>query len=185
MRMVMRNKTTNIYTEWLPLIDSLPNDIAGVIFKNILKYQNGEDINNTFPVWVFIKSKIDDYNKNGETISKIRSEAGKKGMAKRWGISNDSKCYQMITSDNKNNNKIKQNKIKENNNNINNTTSKKVLIDEYFNFGDCEDVREIANEYNEKVLDGLYKFLIGTFMGQCVDVAWIKKQAEKFNEQAI
>lgn len=108
--MVMRNKTTNIYTEWLPLIDSLPNDIAGVIFKNILKYQNGEDINNTFPVWVFIKSKIDEYNDKGKQISEKRRESGRNG-----GLAKASKCQQVLAKDSKSSNKIKENKTKENN----------------------------------------------------------------------
>ena len=107
--MVMRNKTTNIYTEWLPLVDSLPNDIAGVIFKNILKYQNGEDINNTFPVWVFIKSKIDEYNDKGKQISEKRRESGRNG-----GLAKASKCQQMLANDSKSSNKIKENKIKQN-----------------------------------------------------------------------
>lgn len=67
-----------------------------------------------------------------------------------------------------------------NKNIINNNNNKKILIDEYFNFGDCEDVRDIANEYDERVLNSLYKFLMGTFMGQRVDVDWIRKQAERF-----
>ena len=107
--MVMRNKTTNIYTEWLPLIDSLPNDIAGVIFKNILKYQNGDDINNTFPVWVFIKSKIDEYNNKGLQISEKRRESGRNG-----GLAKASKCQQMLANDSKSSNKIKENKTKQN-----------------------------------------------------------------------
>lgn len=57
---------------------------------------------------------------------------------------------------------------------------KKVLIDEYFNFGDCEDVIDIANQYDERVLNRLYKFLMDTFMGSQVDVEWIRKQAERF-----
>lgn len=106
----MRNKTTNIYTEWLPLIESLPNEIAGVIFKNILKYQNGEDINNDFPIWLFIKTKIDEYNTKKEEISEKRKKSGSYG-----GKANASKCYQMLPNDAKCSNKIKENKIKENN----------------------------------------------------------------------
>jgi hypothetical protein len=107
----IRNKTANIYTEWLPLIDSLPNEIAGLIFKNILKYQNGEDIKNDFPVWMFIKSKLDEYNEKGKQISEKRKENGKLG-----GLAKASKCYQELASDGKSSNKIKEKKIKENNN---------------------------------------------------------------------
>lgn len=121
--MTMRNKTANIYTEWKPLVDGLSDEVAGKIFKAIFKYQNGEDVDSVNPIWTFIKSKLDEYNKKGENISLSRSDAGKKGMAKRWknkekitNITSDNKnnnCYQMITNDNKNNNKIKENKIKE------------------------------------------------------------------------
>lgn len=117
--MEIRNKTTNIYTEWLPLIEALSDDEAGIIFKSILQYQSGQEVENKNPIWFFIKAKIDEYNNNFKNVSKSRSEAGKIGMAKRWNkeITNDNKCYQMITNDNKNNNKIKENKIKENKNN--------------------------------------------------------------------
>lgn len=63
----------------------------------------------------------------------------------------------------------------------NNKNSKKVLIDEYFNFGDVEEVREIANTYEIRVLDNLQKFLVNTFFGQEIDVDFIQKQAERFS----
>jgi hypothetical protein len=134
--MTIKNKTTNIYTEWKPLIEALSNEEAGILLKDILKYQSGEEVKNNNPVWLFIKSKIDDYNKTGETIAKSRSLAGKIGMAKRWGITKitndntDNKCYQMITNDNKNNNKIKENKIKENN--IKEKKKKRVVPDDWY-----------------------------------------------------
>lgn len=111
--MTIKNKTINLYTEWKPLIDGLSDEQAGKLLKDIFNYQSGEQVENSNPVWLFIKAKIDEYNQNGSIISKARSEAGKKGMMKRWGVTNDNKCYQMITTDNKNNNKIKENKIKE------------------------------------------------------------------------
>ena len=104
--MTIRNKTTNIYTEWLPLVETLPNEIAGVIFKNILKYQNGEDINSDFPVWMFIKSKIDEYNSKLDEIREKRKKSGSCG-----GLAKASKCYQMLASDSKSSNKTKENKI--------------------------------------------------------------------------
>ncbi len=45
-------------------------------------------------------------------LSAKRSEAGKKGMASRWSITNDNKLYQTITNDNKNN-KIEEERSKE------------------------------------------------------------------------
>ena len=74
--MGMRNQTSNIYTEWLPLIESLPDEQAGQIFKNILVYQNGEDIISNNPIWIFIKSKLDEYNEKGENI--------RNSMARSW-----------------------------------------------------------------------------------------------------
>ena len=106
--MSMRNKTTNVYTEWLPLIDGLDDKTAGIIFKNILKYQNGEDVKDNSPVWLFIKSKIDEYNNKRLQISEKRKENGKLG-----GLAKASKCYQMLPNDAKCSNKIKENKIKE------------------------------------------------------------------------
>lgn len=80
-----------------------------------------------------------------------------------------------------------QENLYRNNTSVNNTSvnnsknSKKVLIDEYFNFGDVEEVREIANTYEIRVLDNLQKFLINTFFGQEIDVDFIQKQAERFS----
>lgn len=141
--MEIRNKTTNIYTEWKPLIDGLPDSEAGKIFKCIFAYQSNETVDFDNPIWLFIKSKIDAYNENGEQISKARSEAGKKGMANRWsGISNNNKCYQMITNDNKNNNKIKENKIKQN------KIKENIL---YNNYGELKNVCLKQEDY-EKLL---------------------------------
>lgn len=98
----MINKKTTLLTEWLPLVESLSNEDAGLLFKTILKYQNGDEVKNFNPVWLFIKSKIDEQNKATTSTSKSRSDAGKKGMHNRWqSITNDNKCYQMITNDNK------------------------------------------------------------------------------------
>lgn len=106
--MVIRNKTANLYTEWKPLINGLSNEEAGIILKNILNYQSGEDINNTNPVWIFIKAKLDEYNNKLIQISEKRKENGKRG-----GLAKATKCYQMLANDSKCSNKIKENKIKE------------------------------------------------------------------------
>ena len=110
----MRNKTANIYTEWLPLIESLQDDVAGKVFKCILKYQNGEDIDSQNPIWLFIKSKLDEFNDKYANIAESRRNAGSKG-----GIAKASKCQQKIAKDSKDkqnlaNVAIKENKIKQN-----------------------------------------------------------------------
>lgn len=113
----MRNKTANIYTEWLPLIESLQDDVAGKVFKCILKYQNGDDVESQNPIWLFIKSKLDEFNDKYADIAERRRNAGSKG-----GIAKASKCQQKLASDSKSKqdlasvaikeNKTKQNKIK-------------------------------------------------------------------------
>lgn len=107
--MEIKNKTTNIYTEWKPLIDGLSDSEAGKLLKDILKYQSNEEVKNTNPVWFFIKSKIDEYNDRLESIIEKRQKSGRLG-----GIAKASKCQQMLANDGKSSNKIKENKIKEN-----------------------------------------------------------------------
>lgn len=106
--MAIRNKTTNLYTEWKPLIISLGDEDAGKVFKSIFNYQSGEDVFYSNPVWEFIKSKIDEYNTKGLQISEKRRENGKLG-----GLAKASKCQQMLANPSKSSNKIKENKIKE------------------------------------------------------------------------
>lgn len=128
----MRNKTTNIYTEWLPLIESLPNEDAGVIFKTILKYQNGDDVECNNPIWFFIKSKIDEYNDKLEVIKEKRRISGACG-----GLANASKRKQQIAINSKSSNKIKENKTKQNKikekNNIYGELNNVLLTQEQYN----------------------------------------------------
>lgn len=105
----IKNKTTNIYTEWKPLIEALSNEDAGKLLKDILKYQANECVDNNNPVWLFIKSKIDEYNEKGKQVSEKRKENGRLG-----GLAKASKCQQELANDGKSSNKIKENKIKEN-----------------------------------------------------------------------
>lgn len=138
----MRNKTANIYTEWLPLIDTLPDEQAGKVFKTILKYQNGEDIELKNPIWLFIKSKIDEYNNKLEEIKEKRRISGSYG-----GLAKASKCYQKLANDSKDKqnlpnlaikeNKIKENKTKQNNNII------------YNYYGELKNVKLTEEEYNK------------------------------------
>ena len=107
--MTIQNKTTNIYTEWKPLVEALSDDEAGKVFKCIFKYQSNEPVECTNPVWVFIKSKIDEYNHKGAQISEIRREIGRSG-----GLAKASKCQQVLANDGKPSNKIKENKTKQN-----------------------------------------------------------------------
>ena len=137
---MMRNKTTNIYTEWLPLIDTLPDEQAGKVFKAILKYQNGDDIELKNPIWLFIKTKIDEYNNKLADIKEKRRISGSYG-----GLAKASKCYQMPASDSKAkqdvaNLAIKENKIKEN------KTKENI---KYIYFGELKNVRLTQEEYEK------------------------------------
>lgn len=184
--MSIKNKTINLYTEWKPLIDGLSNEEAGKLLKDIFNYQSDNEVCNTNPVWLFIKSKIDEYNLNGTAISKVRSEAGKKGMEKRWGITNDNKCYQMITNDNKNNNKIKENKIKENINNIiNGVVLKKnqFLISDKFRISDIPEIDIYEKEVGKDLLMKVQSWLIDKKCNQIVDYEFICKQIVNFSRR--
>lgn len=141
----MRNKTTNIYTEWLPLIETLPDEQAGKVFKTILKYQNGEDVVLDNPIWLFIKTKIDEYNNKLADIKEKRRISGSYG-----GLAKASKCYQKLASDGKDmqnvaNLAIKENKTKENKTKENN---------KYICFGELKNVRLTQEEYEK--LSGQY-----------------------------
>lgn len=61
-----------------------------------------------------------------------------------------------------------------------NNKDKYIIIDKGFNFGDCEEVRDIANKYDLPVLDSLQRFLVEKMDGQRVGINWIEKQAERF-----
>ncbi len=105
----MINKTTNIYTEWLPLIEVLPDSEAGEIFKSILKYQNGDTVECKHPIWNFIRSKIDEYNSKYDDIVESRSKAGKASALARAN-----KRQHVLTSVNKCQQIQQQNKTKQN-----------------------------------------------------------------------
>ena len=135
--MEIRNKTTNIYTEWKPLVEALSDDEAGKVFKYILQYQSGYDVKCFNPVWIFIKSKIDEYNDKLTSIIEKRQKSGRLG-----GIAKASKCYQKLANDGKSSNKIKENKIKQN------KIKENIL---YNNYGELKNVCLKQEDY-EKLL---------------------------------
>lgn len=144
----MRNKTTNIYTEWLPLIETLSDNDAGIIFKNILLYQNGNDVNCNNPIWLFIKNKIDSYNQDKRNKSNKRAEAGRLG-----GLAKASNAKQNVANDSKlsiKENKIKENKIKED----------KSFLNEFV-LGSYKDIWNVWLNYKSSILKDKYKSLRG------------------------
>jgi hypothetical protein len=109
MTQTFRNKSAQIYTEWLPLIEHLSDSEAGKLLKNILNYQNGDDITSKNPVWFFVLNKLEEYNGNYDEIRGKRIDAGRLG-----GIAKASKCQQVLENPSKPTNKTKQNKTKQN-----------------------------------------------------------------------
>lgn len=123
----MKNKTTNIYTEWLPLINSLSDEDAGKVFKTILLYQNDDEVNCDNAIWLFIKTKIDEYNLDKRNKSNKRADAGRLG-----GLAKASNAKQNLATPSKpsiKENKIKENKIKENKE-VTKVTSKVSFLDD-------------------------------------------------------
>ena len=101
----MSRKSCVIYDSWADQMLNLPDELSGIYIKAILKYAiYGESVESDNPIinamLVPVKKKLDkDAAAYAETIRQ-RSEAGKKGMAKRWHnevITNDNN---VITNDN-------------------------------------------------------------------------------------
>lgn len=106
--------TILLFTNIKEPIQALTDEQAGQLFKAILDYQTGVEVNlegllNV--VFLQIKQQIDYNNEQYEASKKRRSEAGKKGMESRWhkdnnvitSNNNDNNVKSVITSDNKNN----------------------------------------------------------------------------------
>ena len=99
-------KSVIIYDSWGTLISNLPDEKAGGLIKMILAYAfegvtvSGDDdaINAMFAM---IRKKMDDDIEAYEEVVRQRSEAGKKGMAKRWGNKSITDNNKVITNDNK------------------------------------------------------------------------------------
>ena len=92
-----------LYTDLIHTVNKLTDEQAGKLFKHVLEYVN--DLNpETDDILLQvcfepIKQSLKRDLKRYEKTCKKRSEAGKKGMAKRWGTDNkDNKCYKAITN---------------------------------------------------------------------------------------
>ena len=86
-----------IAAEHADIISELTNEQAGIVFKALFEEMEIDDIAARI-VYKTIKAQVDRYK---EKYNK-RSEAGKKGMEKRWGDNNGvSSDNKVITNDNK------------------------------------------------------------------------------------
>ena len=104
--MADNKKSFLLYCDLIHTVQKLSDEQAGKLFKHVLEYVN--DLNPTTedlltevcfePIKQNLKRDLRKY----EEIRKKKSEAGKKGMAKRWAKdNNDNTCYQPITKGNK------------------------------------------------------------------------------------
>lgn len=101
--MAENKKSFLLYCDLLHTVKKLNDEQAGKLFKHVLEYVNDlnpetEDIITDLcfePIKQSLKRDLRKY----ESTCKKRSDAGKKGMAKRWGKDNkDNKCYKPITN---------------------------------------------------------------------------------------
>lgn len=105
-----------LYNELIDTVSLMPDEDAGILFKMILNYANGNKLDeyvtnesdSAMVAFTFVQRQLDRCAEKYEQTLQARSRAGKKGMEKRWGtdntdITNDNKP---ITNDNKDITKI-------------------------------------------------------------------------------
>ena len=117
--------TIVFYRDWYDAISELPPEERVQAYDAVFLYAfKGETPTNKLirGITALMRSAIDRDSERYQEICKARSEAGKKGMAKRWGNkgNSDNKSYQPITTDNKNN----HNDNKNDNENVNDNDNK-------------------------------------------------------------
>lgn len=98
----MEKNSFLIYLDYQEQFEMLTDEQAGQLIKAIIKYEKTGEImqldNVTKMAFSFIKTQLDKDREKWQEEKQRRSEAGKKGMAKRWNNDNN-----VITDDNKNN----------------------------------------------------------------------------------
>ena len=102
-----------IYLDYQEQFDLLTDEEAGRLIKAIIKYEKTGEIPELDGMlkmaFSFIKTQLDRDREKWKEEKQKRSEAGKRGMAKRWNNNT-------ITEDNKNNN-VKNDITRHNKNN--------------------------------------------------------------------
>ena len=100
--MAKGKKTIVIYSDWIATFEKLTDEEAGKLIKHLLRYvndQNPEADRMTELLFAQMQQTLKRDLKKWEEIKQQRSEAGKKGMAKRWEkITNDNKTLQDLTN---------------------------------------------------------------------------------------
>ena len=100
--MADNKKSFLLYCDLIHTVKKLTDEQAGKLFKHTLEYVNDKDPKTddiiTDLCFEPIRQSLKRDLKKYEKIRQKKSEAGKKGMAKRWGKDNsDNKCYKPIT----------------------------------------------------------------------------------------
>ena len=87
--------------EYLEEMEELTDEEFGRLCRGLLRYSaTGEVFEPSGNERFFVRhvmAQEDRHQESYERISKVRSEAGKKGMASRWGITKDNKHNQTKT----------------------------------------------------------------------------------------
>lgn len=101
--MAKDKKSFILYADIIHSVNILDNEQTGILFKHILAYVNDQNpqVNDPIIKIAFepIKQQLKRDLRKYEQMLKNRSEAGKKGMAKRWSKDNkNNTSYQSITS---------------------------------------------------------------------------------------
>ena len=112
----MEKNSFLIYLDYQEQFEMLTDEQAGQLIKAIINYEKTSKVPELEGVikiaFSFIKAQLDRDREKWKEEKKKRSEAGKKGMKKRWSNSdtenkNENKTNEdnnVITTDNKNNN---------------------------------------------------------------------------------
>ena len=97
-----------IYLDYEEQFNLLTDEQVGQLMRAIIKYEKTGEITKlegmTKMAFSFIKQQLDRDSEKWKEEKQKRSEAGKRGMAKRW--ENNNKNNNVITDNNKNNNVI-------------------------------------------------------------------------------
>lgn len=106
----IEKKSFLLYTDRWKEIQMLSNEQCGILFKAIFTYVNtGEPLKTDDLalrlLFSFLTSQIDESARKWEATRKARADAGRKGMASRWGNNKEkqkkAKDNKPITNDNK------------------------------------------------------------------------------------
>ncbi len=109
----MINESFVLYTSIREVLEELTDEQKGKLFQAIIDYECGEQLDIPDMVvkmaFIPIRQMLDRNNEKWTEEKKKRSEAGKKGMEKRWGnknaitpITNDNNVISVNNKDNKN-----------------------------------------------------------------------------------